>query len=249
MQKENGYPQEPMITIVVPAHNEALVIASTMRQLVQWRDEQDLCAHIIIVENGSTDDTYAIAKEMASQNPNVSVIQSTSGKAQAILTGWLYAPAEVLMFIDADLSPSPTVLTPLLSAINKGADLACADRFLITSSVTRSRTRSLVSMVWARIVSMSLPLPFQDYQCGAKALRGEWLSWVIQNTKDRSWFFDTELLAMLRLKQVSIVRVPVCWKEDTISDRHSTLPITRTSFQFLRALFALRSRLRSHRSE
>ena len=227
-------------SVVVPAYNEANTLMQAVERLHAFLSSQPECVEIIIVENGSTDDTSRVAQWLEYRLDSVKTLTSSKGKGQAIIKGWLESDSDILMFIDADLSPSPEVLPRLYKLESETRGVACADRFLKESYVERSFGRKLVSRIWTTLVATSLPLRYMDYQCGAKAIHKDNLERIKKETTFRDWCFDLELLLWHKDNKKPITRVWVDWKEETLGGRKSKLPILKTSFDFLKRLIQLR---------
>ena len=235
-------------TIIIPARNESATLLPAMERLASFCESQPEVIEVILVENGSTDATWLQTQILTSTYVFIKAHQSDPGKGSAILEGWRHASSPVVLFLDADLSPSLETLPHLYQEVKRTGGCAVADRFLKTSRVERSFKRECISRMWAFLVSHLLPLPFMDYQCGAKAFPCVFLESIRQETTGRDWGFDLELLLWFQKHGLSISRVPTVWTERGFSERKSSLPIIRTSFQFLRRLFQLRREIRSHRS-
>ena len=235
-------------SIVIPAFNEAPTLVQAVRELVSFCARQPKQIEILLVENGSTDETWLLAQTL-SRDLNLRALRCPcKGKGAAILHGWKNADAPIVLFLDADLSPSLETLPSLYKAVLKTGGCAVADRFLPESRVHRSLVRELFSRSWAHLASMSPPLPFMDYQCGAKALRADLVAMIECETQARDWFFDIDFLCQLYGRGIPIERVPVLWEECVFNERRSHLPLFQTSWRFLRGLHQLRRRLHPARS-
>lgn len=228
-------------SIVIPAFQEAGTLSKAVEELVSFCANEPERVEIFIVENGSTDTTWEVARSLSGRFPDVRALQSAKkGKGSAILLGWSVAKAPIVMFLDADLSPHPSVLPHLYKIVLKNGGCAVADRFLKTSRVSRSLKRKTLSRLWALAVSATLPIPFMDYQCGAKALRREDAEACAPLIQAHDWLFDLELLLCLRRRGGVMERVPVLWRETVFPGRRSHLPLLRTSVRFLLSLPRLR---------
>ncbi len=236
-------------SIIIPAFNEAPTLAEAVHELVSFCKRQPQQIEILLVENGSTDETWLVAQTLSREHPNLRALRCPcKGKGFAILHGWKNADAPVVLFLDADLSPSVETLPSLYQAVLNTGGCAVADRFLPESRVHRSLVREVCSRSWARIAFTTLPLPFMDYQCGAKALHANVVAMIERKTQARNWFFDLDLLCQLHRRGIPIERIPVLWEERVFSERRSHLPLVRTGWRFLRGLHQLRRRLRDPQS-
>lgn len=227
-------------SVVVPAHNEAFTLTDALEILVRYLNQQPVETELILVENGSSDETWCRAQDFERKHAHVRAIQSPLGKGAAILAGWKVAQHPIVVFIDADLSPSLETIPHLVAEVERTGGCVVADRFLRTSHVTRSWSRRCLSFGWALVASLLLPLPFMDYQCGAKAIPASWVPWIDEETSIRDWGFDLECLCWVWRQGLGITRVPTTWVESRFPERVSHVPILRTSLKFLRQVLQLR---------
>ncbi|WP_426573647.1 dolichyl-phosphate beta-glucosyltransferase [Aquihabitans sp. McL0605] len=204
------------VDIVVPAHNEAAVLAANVGRLHRhltdgWADPW----RITIAQNGSTDATASIADELAA-SLGVRVLQSDRpGRGRALREAWTTSDASVVAYMDADLSTDVRALPVLLDAIGSGrADVAIGSRLVPGAVVTRGFGREVSSRTYNRLVRTALRAGFRDAQCGFKALRRDLALQLLPHVADDGWFFDTELLVVAQRRGLRIEEVPVTWVED-----------------------------------
>ena len=124
--------EQPGYSIVVPAYNERRRIGKTLEEILAHLRQASWNAEVLIVDDGSRDDTFQIASGFASANPQVRVIQNpgNQGKGYSVRNGMLNARGEILLFTDADLSSPIAEAAKLLSALKQGADVAIGSRWL-----------------------------------------------------------------------------------------------------------------------
>jgi glycosyltransferase involved in cell wall biosynthesis len=214
----------PTLEIVVPVYNEESVLASSVRRLHDHAAHvlPDLDVLITIADNASTDATPLLASELAAALPRVEVLTlSEKGRGRALRAAWMASTADVVAYMDVDLSTDitllPALVRPLLSG---GAELVIGSRLAPGAQVDRSLKRALISRAYNRLLRLALRTPFSDAQCGFKAARRELLLPVLERVKNQNWFFDTELLYLAQRDGLRVRELPVRWVEDPDSSVH-----------------------------
>jgi Glycosyl transferase family 2 len=214
------------VDIVVPVYNEAVQLTERITELRRFLDESfPFRALITIVDNGSTDETFAVASQIASSLSGVAVLHlSRKGRGLALRSAWSQSTARVVAYMDVDLSTSLTALLPLVAPLLSGhRDVAFGSRLARGSHVVRGPKRELISRAYNLLLKVSLQGRFSDAQCGFKALRREAALTLLPLVKDDEWFFDTELLVTAERLHMRLSEVPVDWVDDPDS-RVSIVP-------------------------
>lgn len=229
----------PAINITVPAYNEELLLADSIRRLsafaqraLPWPYE------IVIADNGSIDRTLEIARNLTAENAHVRVLHlDRKGRGRALKTAWLGSSADVLCYMDADLSTDLEHLPALLDAlVTRGYDLAIGSRLLRPELTTRCFKRELTSRGYNSLVHGLLHTHFSDTQCGFKAITRQAAQVLLPLVQDNNWFFDTELLVLAERWGYRVFELPVRWVEN----RRTHVKILRTAAEDLRGLLRLR---------
>jgi glycosyltransferase involved in cell wall biosynthesis len=223
------------IDVVVPAHDEARIIDATIRAVhhhLSTRLRQPW--QLTIAENASTDGTGASADRLAADLPHVRALHlPTAGRGAALRTAWTTSPADVLVYMDADLSTDLDALVPLIDAITSGrADLAIGSRLVPGAHVERRPIREGTSRAYNAIVRVLLGARFHDAQCGFKAIRSDAATSLLPLVHDQGWFFDTELLLLAQRRGLRIEELPVRW----VDDPDSSVRIVPTAIADLRGV-------------
>ena len=208
----------PQLSIVVPAYNEAARLGTTLRTILAYLNEKERDAELIVVDDGSEDDTAAVAEKAIADGGAVAgqVIRygPNRGKGYAVRKGLLAAGAHIVLFSDADLS-TPFAETPkLVDPIRKGdCDLTfgsrALDRRLI--GVHQSWRREQGGRVFNLIVRLATGLPFWDTQCGFKAFRMSVCRPLIEAAQIDRFGFDVELIYLAHLARLRLREIPVRW--------------------------------------
>src|ERR1700733_1774385 len=221
------------VEIAVPVYNEAEHLAERITALRNFLNESfPFRALVTIVDNASTDETMAVATELATTLPGVAALHlSQKGRGRALRTAWSTSTAPVVAYMDVDLSTSLTALVPLVAPLLSGhRDVAIGTRLAKGAHVVRGPKRELISRAYNLVLKLSLRGRFSDAQCGFKALRREAALRLLPLVKDDEWFFDTELLFTAERLGLRISEVPVDW----VDDPDSRAQIFRTAVRDLR---------------
>jgi glycosyltransferase involved in cell wall biosynthesis len=208
----------PKLSIVVPAFNEAARLEQSLRKIVAYLQESRDATELLVVDDGSQDETAAIAEKVIHDAAPVStrVIRYTEnrGKGYAVRLGLLSAQANIVVFSDADLSTPITETAKLVDPIRRGeCDLTfgsrALDRRLI--GVHQPWRREQGGRVFNLIVRVATGLPFWDTQCGFKAFRMSVCRPLIEAAQIDRFGFDVELIYLAHLAQLRLREIPVRW--------------------------------------
>ena len=202
-------------TIVIPAYNESVRIQPTLHALVRHVQEQNWDAEILVVNDGSTDDTAEIVREYGKAHPQVLLVENPGnrGKGYSVRNGMLRARGDICLFSDADLSSPIAEAQKLFDAIAAGADIAIGSRWLRTELQTEPQPlyRQLFGRIFNLALRVILRLNFTDTQCGFKAFRREAAQRIFPLQKIERWGFDPEILFLARRAGLRIDEIPVLW--------------------------------------
>jgi len=226
------------VDIVVPVRNEERDLAPSVRRLVGYlRESFPFSARITIADNGSTDATWAIASRLARELPEVRAIHmELPGRGRALRAIWSESDAEVLAYMDVDLSTDLNALLPLVAPLLSGhSDLAIGTRLARGSRVIRGPKRELISRSYNMLLRTLMGARFSDAQCGFKAIRRDQARALLPLTQDAGWFFDTELLVLAERAGLRIHEIPVDW----VDDLDSRVDIIATALADLRGMARL----------
>lgn len=234
------------VEIVVPVYNEAADLARSVRRLVAFLDACLPYAHLVtIADNASTDDTLAIGRALAAELDGIRVVHlEAKGRGGALKKVWLASDADVVCYVDVDLSTDLAALPVLLAPLVSGhSEVAIGTRLAVGSRVVRGPKREFVSRAYNLILKGALRVSFSDAQCGFKAMRADVAHRLLPLVEDTNWFFDTELLVLAQRAGLRIHEVPVDW----IDDPGSTVDVAATAAEDLRGVWRLLRGLSSGR--
>ncbi|NKX86376.1 bifunctional glycosyltransferase family 2/GtrA family protein [Nocardia coubleae] len=207
----------PGVDVVVPVHNEENDLADCVRRLHAFlRDGFPFSARITIADNASTDNTLLIAEHLAAELDGVRVVHlDRKGRGRALHAVWSSSDAQVVAYMDVDLSTDLNALLPLVAPLLSGhSDIAIGSRLATYARVVRGPKRELISRGYNLLLRTCLQVRFSDAQCGFKAMRAEVARELLPLVRDREWFFDTEVLVLAERAGLRIHEVPVDWIDD-----------------------------------
>jgi glycosyltransferase involved in cell wall biosynthesis len=234
----------PTVELVLPVYNEERILESSVRTLHAHLERHVPCTcQITIADNASTDATLAHARSLAEELEAVEVLHiERKGRGIALRTAWSASRAEVVGYMDIDLSTDlsclPALLRPLLE---NRSDIAIGSRLAPGARVTRGLKRETISRSYNILLGSLLGLGISDAQCGFKAARREAIAPLLAEVRDDGWFFDTELLHLARRNRLAIHEVPVLW----VDDPDSRVAIIHTALEDLRGIARLRREARA----
>ena len=232
--------QYPKYSIVVPAYNERARILPTLEAVIAAVRGHEWAAEVIVVNDGSTDETASMVKNFALTAPEVRLMENPGnrGKGYSVRSGLLHALGEVVMFTDADLSAPIDEAQRLFDAIAGGADIAIGSRWLATSRQTHRQPlyRQIFGRCFNVLTRAVMRLPYADTQCGFKAFTREAAQTVFQLQTIERWGFDPEILFIARKRGFRVQEVSVSWAHDA----RSRISYLRDGLQMLKELAIVR---------
>jgi glycosyltransferase involved in cell wall biosynthesis len=210
----------PDVEIVIPVYNEEAALETSVRRLHEYLTESfPLTWLITIADNASRDQTWGIANRLAYDLQGVRAVHlSEKGRGRALKATWSHSDANVVAYMDVDLSTDLDALLPLVAPLVSGhSDMAIGTRLARDARVSRGHKREFISRSYNLILRLTLHNRFSDAQCGFKAVRTDVARALLPLVEDDGWFFDTELLALAEHNGLRIHEVPVDWVDDTDS--------------------------------
>lgn len=210
------------ISVIIPAYNEAKRITDPLKQVLTYMESLGKPYEVIVVDDGSADETSAIASSILEGYPGrVIRNEPNRGKGYSIRRGMLEAKGEWRLFTDADLSTPIEELGKFLGYVDKGYDVMIASRALPESdlAVRQPRFREFTGRVFNTVVQTFLLPGICDTQCGFKMFREEVADAIFPEQTLDGFSFDVELLLLARKKGYKIIEIPVRW----INDERSTV--------------------------
>ena len=230
------------VDAVIPVYNEEQVLAQSVGTLRDFLRQHlaDYAWRIVIADNASIDRTLAVAQELAQKYSEVTYIHlDQKGRGRALRKAWTESEADVLSYMDVDLSTGLEAYPPLVRAIaEEDYDIAIGSRLMKGAQTTRSFKRELISRIYNLIIKTMFFTRFSDAQCGFKAISQKAARELLPLTEDQAWFLDSELLILAEKKGYRVKEIPVRWVEDP----DSRVRITSTAWGDLEGLWRIRRR-------
>jgi putative flippase GtrA len=224
-----------LVEVVVPVYNEQRVLAQSIRRLHDYLTRTfPYGFRITVADNASVDATWEIATELARTLPHVKAVHlDQKGRGRALRQVWAGSDADVVSYMDVDLSTDLTAFLPLIAPLLSGhSDLAIGTRLARSSRVERGPRREIISRAYNLLLRSTMGARFSDAQCGFKAARTEIVQALLPAVEDQEWFFDTELLLLAERHGLRIHEVPVDW----IDDPDSRVDVLRTALDDLKGM-------------
>jgi len=208
----------PRLSIIIPAYNEGARIAGALERIFKCIEEQDWDSEVLVVDDGSADNTASIVEAWMNRYPRLHLIKNPGnrGKGHSIRNGILQAAGDIVMFTDADLSAPMIEAERLIAAIEAGADVAIGSRWLdrARQTVRQPLYRRVFGRCFNGLTRTVMGLPFKDTQCGFKAFKRETAQTIFRLQTIERWGFDPELLFIALKLGYTVVEVPVTWGHD-----------------------------------
>ena len=230
--------------VVIPCYNEVSVLRPSVERTLHLFEEQPRYDwRLVIADNGSNDGTSELARELDAEHERVrALVLTVKGRGIALREAWLGSDADVVSYMDVDLSTDLGHLPELVGMVAEGGyDVASGSRLARGSETTRSLKREVISRCYVLIIRAFFPrLRISDAQCGFKAAARRAVEAVVPDIEDRGWFFDTELLVRAHQAGFRVGELPVHWVEDPDTKVH----IVSTATEDIRGLVRLRFGLR-----
>jgi len=230
------------LSVIIPAYNEALRILPYLQAITVYLDRRGLSCEILVVDDGSQDDTAVAVERVAAHNRHIRLIRlpRNSGKGAAVRAGIQAAQGELQLFADADGATPIQELERLEAAMKNGADLAIGSRTL-ASRDSRYRVRArlhrtVLGNLFNRIVRLLGIRDINDTQCGFKLFRQSVAQDLFSVARIDGYGFDLELLYVAQRRGYRIAEVPINWTDQP----GSKVRVLRDGFRMLGEMLAVR---------
>jgi dolichyl-phosphate beta-glucosyltransferase len=229
----------PALSIIVPSYNEELRLPPSLGLIADYIKRSGRTTEVIVVDDGSTDQTVAVAETFRARIPNLRVVSNgkNRGKGYSVRHGMQEAHGEIVLFTDADLSAPIEEADKLIATLGE-YDVAIGSRAMDRNliSVRESRFREFAGIIFNKIVRIVLWLPFVDTQCGFKAFRRERCKIIFEQQRIERFGFDPELLYLARHHGLKAVEIPVRWAHSPATK----IDMMRDSIQMFVDVFTIR---------
>ena len=237
----------PRVDVVIPVYNEVKVLEQSVKttlELFEKNPQYDW--RVVIADNGSNDGTSELARSLDERFERVkALVLEVKGRGLALREAWLTSDAEVVSYMDVDLSTDIAHLPELVAMVAEGGcDVAIGSRLAKGSKTDRQLKREITSRGYVALIRLTFPrLKISDAQCGFKALNRKAVEATVPYIENRMWFFDTEMLVLAHQAGLKICELPVRWVEDT----DTKVKILSTAMEDIRGLARMRFRRKKRR--
>lgn len=207
----------PYLSVIIPAYNEEERLQNSLERVVAYLDEQPFSSEVLIVDDGSTDDTVTVARRYAGKRANVRTLHYTPnhGKGRAVREGMKEADGQLMLLCDADLSTPINELERLVPFIGAGYDVVIGSRALPESDlrVHQPWLRERLGRTFNLLVRLLGVRGFADTQCGFKLFTRQAARDVFPKLFTDRWAFDVEALLVAAMLGYRVREVPVTWRD------------------------------------
>ena len=226
------------VDIVIPVFNEERALPRSIVILADFlKANLRNPWQIVIADNASTDKTQSVSEMLCERYSGINYLHiPQKGRGRALKSAWLDSTADIVSYMDVDLATDLTHFPELVESLQEGYHVAIGSRLSKGSRVSRSIKREMISRGYNLLIKSMFFTPFQDAQCGFKALTRQAAQAIVPHVKNNNWFFDTELLIIAAKRGYRIKQLPVKWDDDPTS----TVNIAATATEDLKGLLRLR---------
>ena len=247
--QRSGYARTAHLAVIIPMYREAGRIEPTLQDVISTLSRGELISEVILVDDGSTDDTREVVSSWLSRLPcgpllRVRLVRHdhNQGKGAAVRTGLGATHASWRLVMDADNATRVSQLDHFWAAAERGASLITGSRLAPGATVRSGRYRSILRGVFSRVIGSLALTNVVDTQCGFKLYRADLAEHIVEHGREDRFAFDLEhlVLADRFSGPSSVVEIPVEWDDRPGS---TVRPVRDGLHMFARAL-AIRSRFR-----
>jgi len=226
-----------VLSVVVPAYDESGRLPGSLRRMREWFDAAGEEYEVIVVDDGSSDDTYAASLALAAGWPQLQVrrFERNRGKGAAVREGMLHARGEHRLFSDADLSTPLEELPRLRAALSGDTHVAIGSRGLAESQIVvhQQRRRELMGRTYNKLLQLLVLPGIHDSQCGFKVFTAQAAVACFEPLRTQRFGFDAEVLLRARGLGWRIAEVPVRWRHVEASRVNSVRDASRMLYDLV----------------
>jgi dolichol-phosphate mannosyltransferase len=207
--------RESKISLIIPVFNQARKVSYSVEKIKQAVELAFANYELIVVNDGSTDNTLTILKDIAMTDEHVHIISYTPnrGKGYAVKQGVLHSQGDVVMFLDGDLDISPDSIKDYVQRLST-SDLVIASKRHPESKVTIPKSRLLLSRAFHLVIRIATNIAQKDTQAGFKVGNGDLMRTIFGNINTNRYAFDVELLTIASILRLKVEEMPVMMKID-----------------------------------
>ncbi|MCP4398616.1 MAG: glycosyltransferase family 2 protein [bacterium] len=229
------------LSVIIPAYNEETRLPGTLKRILQYLGQQDYSSEVIVVDDGSSDDTVGQASSILQQLGGGEVLENGNnrGKGYSVRQGVLHSHGQYVLFSDADLSTPIQEVEKLLGLLKEGYDIAIGSRGLRESEIQRRQPwyREGMGKVFNSLARALMLTPFSDTQCGFKCFRGDVARNIFARQQIDHFSFDVEVLFIAAYLKSRVKEVPIQWIDEPHSRVHALYDATMMFKDLLKIRF------------
>lgn len=205
------------LEVVIPVYNEEKDLPRSIATLHDFLQQN--CGYdwrIVIADNASVDHTPQVSRELAAKYERVRYLRLPhKGRGRALRHAWLTSEADIVSYMDVDLSTDLRCFLPIIDKLARGeAEIAAGSRYQKGAQVQRGMKREIFSRGYMALIKMFFGCGFSDAQCGFKAATRRAVQTLVPLVENQGWFFDAELLLLAEHYGFPIFDMPVIWTDD-----------------------------------
>lgn len=205
------------LEVVIPVYNEEKDLPRSIATLHDFLERN--CGHdwrIVIADNASIDGTPRVSRDLSAQHERVRYLRLPhKGRGRALRHAWLTSAADIVSYMDVDLSTDLSCFPPMIDKLARGeAEIAIGSRYQKGAQVERGLKREIFSRGYMALIKTFFGCGFSDAQCGFKAATRRAAQTLVPLVENQGWFFDAELLLLAEHYGFTIFEMPVIWTDD-----------------------------------
>lgn len=229
------------VSVILACYNEGTTFGKSVGKIVSVLEQTRKKWEIIFVEDKSGDDTKKSVEKLTSKIANSKAIyhQKNLGRGKSVSDGILASKGDICGYLDVDLEVSADYIPIFIEEIEKSSDVVVGRRFY--EGTLKSIARFIASKTYATIVKFLLKIPIEDTEAGYKFFKRKIILPILKKTKDREWFWDTEICARSFWGGLKISQVPVLFIRR--GDKKSTVRLVSDTWNYLTKIIKLRSQV------
>lgn len=214
------------LSLILPVHNQSGMIAqNNLGRVFDYIRSRGLDCEVIVVENGSTDDSLEMLSKLRDRYSFRLIISKRSGRGLAIKLGVAAAHGDIVGYMDTDLAVPPRHLGRMMMEFERGYDLVIGNRYVRGAKARRNLLRYIESKIYIWIIRAVYSSKITDFQCGFKFFRSDFIKRNIGRVSDERWFFDTAILIIAERSGARISQLPVTFFDTKVSTVKLSEPI------------------------
>jgi glycosyltransferase involved in cell wall biosynthesis len=246
------------VSLIMPAYNEASHISSSIEEVAKTFHDFDCSWELIILDDGSTDNTYEVAKRFSEKYPDNIIVKKNPvniGKGRALKKAFHYVTGDYVVFIDADMDLHPNQIQTLFDIMRlNNADIVIGSKLHPNSLVHYPLQRKIISFVYYLLVKLLFDLPCHDTQTGLKLFRSEALTKIFPKILVKQFAFDLEVLVNAHHLGYKLIEAPIVLNNQRGWNRIGFTAIFRTTWDTLAIFYRMHilkyyDRIDYHRSK